>query len=386
MTGVVFAAALALLSRFLLRFLAPIYAIPLVLGAWGLCLGHLHPRPHVFGLPLLVIWFAVLDRRRLEERVPSLLFASIIVLWANLHGGYMVGLALAALLAGEAVFDAPDWRRSKTAIAGWGGFLLLALLAALATPNGIAGFAMPLGFMQSHFAVSMIGEWKSPDFQTPQPLEIWILLALLGILSFGLRLPVTRIVILFVLLHMALAYQRFAEVLGLIAPLLLAPAIAMQLRPAGDARLQAFGGSLAKPASPAGVALAALIVAVLGAAFVHRGIDNQNHRFAPTAAVAFVQQQHVAGPVFNDYEFGGYLIFSGIAPFIDGRADMYGDAFLRRYAEVAALPDMLDQYRIVWTLLERHDPRVALLDRLPDWQRIYGDDVAVVHRRSAAIP
>jgi hypothetical protein len=357
-----------------------------VVGAWGLCLGHLHPRPHVFGLPLLVVWFALLDRRRLEARVPSLLLASIIVLWANLHGGYMVGLALAALLAGEAAFDAPDWRRAMTLFAGWGGFLLVAVLAALVTPNGIAGLTLPLGFLQSHVAVSMIGEWKSPDFQTPQPLEIWMLLGLLGILSFGLRLPVTRIVILFVLLHMALAYQRFAEVLGLIAPLVLAPAIATQLRPAGDASLQAFGGSLAKPASPSCVALAALVVAAIGAAFVHRGIDNENHRFAPTAAVAFVQQQHIAGPVFNDYEFGGYLIFSGIAPFIDGRADMYGDAFLARYADVAALPDLLDQHRIAWTLLERHDPRVALLDHLPGWQRIYGDDIAVIHLRDAASP
>jgi hypothetical protein len=386
MIGLVFAAALALLSRFLLRFLAPVHVVPLVLGAWGLCLAHLHARPHVLGLPLLVIWFAILDRRRLDQRVPSPAIAAIIVLWANLHGGYMIGLALAALLAGEAVFDAPDWRRSGTLLAGWGGFVAVALPAALVTPNGLHGLALPLDFLQSNFAVSMIGEWKSPDFQTPQPLEFWMLLGLLAILSFGLRLPVTRIVILFVLLHMALAHQRFAEVLGLIAPLLLAPAIAAQLRTAGDTRLQAFGSALAKPAGPGGVALAFLIVAVLGAAFLRLGIDNRNHRFAPSAAVAFVKDQHVAGPVFNDYEFGGYLIFSGIAPFVDGRADMYGDGFLRRYADVAALPDILDQYRIVWTLLERHDPRAALLDRLPGWQRVYSDDIAVVHRRGAAIP
>jgi hypothetical protein len=213
-----------------------------------------------------------------------------------------------------------------------------------------------------------------------------MLLALLAILSFGLRLPVTRIVILFVLLHLALAHARFAEVLGLIAPLLLAPSIAPQLRAAGDARLQAFGSALARPASPGGVAFAVVVVAVLGAAFLRLPVDNQNHRFAPSAAVAFVKQQHVAGPVFNDYEFGGYLIFSGIAPFVDGRADMYGDDFLRRQADVAALPDILDQYRIAWTLLERHDPRAALLDRLPGWLRIYGDDIAVVHRREPATP
>ncbi len=245
---------------------------------------------------------------------------------------------------------------------------------------------LPFTIMQSSFAGAMIGEWKSPDFQTLQPLELWMLLGLLEILSFGLRLPIARIVILFVLLHMALAHQRFAEVLGLIAPLLIAPALARQLGSAGGPRLRGFASALAKPARPAGVALAALVVIVVGTAFVRLRIDNQNHRFAPTAAVAFVERQQVAGAVFNDYEFGGYLIFNGIAPFVDGRADVYGDGFLRRYADVAALPDILDQYRITWTLLDPHDPRVALLDHLPGWQRIYGDDIAVVHRRTAATP
>src|ERR1700719_4156412 len=123
-----------------------------------------------------------------------------------------------------------------------------------------------------------------------------MLLGLLGILSFGLRLPITRIVILFVLLHMALVHRRFAEVLGLVAPLVVAPAMAVQLREFGDSLRRAFGNTLATPASVGGVALTVLIVAVLGAAFVRFGIDNENHRFAPTAAVAFVKQHQVAGP------------------------------------------------------------------------------------------
>jgi hypothetical protein len=38
--------------------------------------------------------------------------------------------------------------------------------------------------------------------------------------------------------------------------------------------------------------------------------------------------------VLNTYGFGGYLIFSGVRPFIDGRSDMYGDAFFMRYADI----------------------------------------------------
>src|SRR5438067_174311 len=97
--------------------------------------------------------------------------------------------------------------------AAWGGFLALSMIAALLTPNGVRGIELPFAFMQSTFALSMISEWKSADFQVLQPLELWLLLGILGLLTTGLRLPLTRIVILLMLLHMALAHRRFAEVL-----------------------------------------------------------------------------------------------------------------------------------------------------------------------------
>ena len=94
-----------------------------------------------------------------------------------------------------------------------------------------------------------------------------------------------------------------------------------------------------------------------------------------------------AGPVLNDYDFGGYLDFVGIAPFIDGRAELYGERYMLRHDRALSLqnlPDfmrLLDEYRIQATLLAPSTPAVGLLDRLPDWKRAYADDVAVVHMR-----
>ena len=106
----------------------------------------------------------------------------------------------------------------------------------------------------------------------------------------------------------------------------------------------------------------------------------------PEAAVASAGLAS-AGPVLNDYSFGGYLIFAGIPTFIDGRSELYGGPFIERYNRDVSLADLrdflklLDQYKFGATLLEPDTPAVALLDRLPDWQRVYGDDVAVVHKR-----
>ena len=93
--------------------------------------------------------------------------------------------------------------------------------------------------------------------------------------------------------------------------------------------------------------------------------------------------------MLNDYSFGGYLIFSGVQPFIDGRADMYGDAMLGLYRKLVggdpeAISDTLKRYRISWTIFAPDARIVALLDREPGWRRLYADRTAIVHVHDAA--
>ena len=108
---------------------------------------------------------------------------------------------------------------------------------------------------------------------------------------------------------------------------------------------------------------------------------------APITALAHVPAALAAEPVFNNYNFGGYLIFNHIKPFIDGRADMYGDVFMHRYLsatlpEKAALEAAFREYGVRWSILATGSPVVALLDAMPQWCRLYADRVAVVHADS----
>jgi hypothetical protein len=126
-------------------------------------------------------------------------------------------------------------------------------------------------------------------------------------------------------------------------------------------------------------------------ALLLRGAAIRSDAPVPAAALAAVAAAKVSGPVLNDYGFGGYLIFSGIPPFIDGRAELYGDEFFRRYVEAMLLqsnelPQLLDRYAIAWTLIAPERPAAILLDHLPGWRRLYADDVAVVHVRSGPAP
>ncbi len=83
----------------------------------------------------------------------------------------------------------------------------------------------------------------------------------------------------------------------------------------------------------------------------------------------------------NAFNFGGYLIFRGLAPFIDARVELYGQDFVLRDFAPNQLPALLDRYRIAWTIFYPRDEQTAILDRLPGWRRAYEDDRAVIHVR-----
>jgi hypothetical protein len=380
------AAAFALLTRALQSSLGPRRAAIGAAPGFLLTEGHLLARPHALALPLLVIWISKVIRARDENRTPSLALLPVMMLWCNLHGGFVVGLLFAGLLAAEAVLAAPAAARARV-LRGWGIFMVLAVLSALASPNGISALLLPLHMLQMSFALSSIAEWHAADFSRFDPLLLWIGLAIAGGFWLGLKLPWARILMVLLLFWLALSHVRNEELLGIIAPLLLAAPLARQL---GGVSAQEYRlppdrarPSMAAPiAATAAIALGLLATAT---ALDRRGLEPRGD-IAPAAALQAAREAGLGGPVFNSVRFGGYLLFVGIPSFIDGRADLFGDAFLQRYVAAAnavgdALPELLDHYAVAWTLLEPQSPAVSLLDHLPGWKRVYADRYAVIHRR-----
>ncbi len=386
-TALAMGAALALLTRALLPALAPVRAAMAATLALLLCQDHLLARPHVLAMPFMVCWMVRLIDARDHGRVPAPTILPVMVVWCNLHGGFVVGLGFCLLLGLEAVIDAPGADRRGVA-RRWGGFLALAVASSLISPNFIQGLLMPFRLVGMDRALSLLAEWAGANFEHPNPLELWLAIAILGSTWLGLRLPPTRVVMVLVLLHMALAHLRNGELLGLIAPLLIAAPVAAQLRSAASMPIASSavvdgGATLARAVGVAAVVAVGCLATAAG--FDARGLA-PGEDVAPASAVAAARAAGVSGPVLNAYGFGGYLIYVGIPPFVDGRSDLYGADFLERYFAALALvsddfPTLLDQYGIGWTILPPTTPAVRLLDEMPGWERVYADPYAVVHRR-----
>jgi hypothetical protein len=130
-------------------------------------------------------------------------------------------------------------------------------------------------------------------------------------------------------------------------------------------------------------ALAALLVSLIVIARLATPQARVDAATAPVTALAHVPPAVRGLPVLNDYDFGGYLIFAGVRPYIDGRADMYGDPFVAgddaiQRGDPVATRRALDRYRIRWAILRPDRPLAALLARTPGWKRTYADRYAVV--------
>jgi hypothetical protein len=374
------AATFALLTKFVNRYLSDSTTLVFVAAALALTVPHLLARPHVLAMPVMVAWVGGLIAAADRRGAPSFRLLPLMALWANLHGGFVFGLVLIGPVALDAVVSAEAQAR-KSLVLRWAIFGIAALGLSCCTPYGWNSLLASLKILGLGGALPLIMEWRPADFGSLGAFEICLLLGIGLMLLRGITLPPMRIVLLLGLLHMALSQERSFEVLALLAPLVLAAPLATQI---GGVEI-----SNQNPAMPVRGGLFVSVAMVLVAGTLLYG---SVHRFAPhthgspVAAVAELKKLNVSR-VFNDYDFGGYLIANGVPTFIDGRTELYGEKFFVDHNAASGLMEpenlfrLLDQYRIEATLMRTQSAASKLLDHIDGWQKVYTDDIATIHVR-----
>src|SRR5262245_38722441 len=381
LASIAIAATFALLARFVCKRLSESATLVAIAAALALTVPHLLARPHVLALPILVVWAGGLIAAADRRAAPSYWLLPLMTLWANLHGGFVFGLFLIGGLALDALSSA-DRAQRKLLCLRWFVFGLAAVAASCITPYGWNALLASQKILSLGSALPLIMEWRPADFGSIGAFEVCLLLGIGLALHRGITLPPVRIVLLLGLVHMALAQGRAAEILALIGPLLLATPLARQI---GGADASSPSASPFRGAIVAGLA-AALVAGTIAWASVHR--FEPHMRGSPVAAVAELKKLNLAR-VLNDYDFGGFLIANGVATFIDGRTELYGEKFFVDHNAASGLmePDnlfrLLQQYNIEATLLRTQSAATKLLDRVDGWQKIYSDDIATIHLRKA---
>lgn len=357
-------------------------------------------RPQMFNLLLLAAFIYVVEgvrSGRLRARAFWLL-PPLTALWVNLHSGYLLGVVLlATYVVGEALQSwlapeeeeglTPQQNRLLAAVTG------VSFLAALLNPNGYHLWIYPFETLGSSAMQSYIQEWQPPDFHFA---IFWPFAAMLALGVAGWvyrpRRPSFADVLLFLGTGGAgLLSARHIPLFAIVA----APIVARSWWDvlAGTR----VGGWLAPtPERPPGrlarllnwtLLLLALLAAVVWVGVKAGGNDEAIAERYPVAAVDYLEQSGLAQERgYNQYGWGGYLIWRGIPVFVDGRADVYRDQFLLYYRQTLELQDdwrePLDEFDVTYALLGKNSALGTLLATSDGWREQYADDQARIFVRS----
>jgi hypothetical protein len=373
------AATFAMLAWILGRCIPQTYAIAIALASLLLSNGHFFARPHVLALPVMLAWAYGLMSASERREPPSFWLLPLISLWANLHGGFVFGLVLVGAFAIDALWNADDAQQRPLALR-WALFGFGALIACCTTPYGWGSILAARQILDLGELLHLIYEWMPVNFSSLGAFEMSILALIAGALYSGVKLSPPRIALVLGLLHMALSHVRNAELFALLLPIVVLTPVSSQfaLEPARLSRMTVP------------LASAAMLVVMLGAAtwaFAARAAFAPPEGQSPAAAVDAMMAHHPRR-ILNDLPFGGYLIWRDIPVFVDGRAELYGEAFEMDYYRALQLKDInkfldiLKTYDIDAVLLTPSTPAAGLLDHIGGWQRVYSDSNAVLHVRS----
>jgi hypothetical protein len=392
------AAIVGILCFYLLQHLRFTIAVGWAVAAAAATSPHFIARPHILSYVILTIWVVNLLDAYDNERpdIPRLvILAPLMILWANIHGSFTFGLTLLYVFAAFCLYhyfvqrDYTKCRRLAIVAA-------TATLCSFVTPYGMLPALMTTKLVNMKFITSYIIEWQTPNFQQSLYRPIYLVAILSAIAGLGIRLRGARLAIYALITFTGLRYIRGLLMFFFVVPIVLARpagASAWFLAPQvpgtksgeGDQASDPILVFLQKRSIPMVVSFALLAVAVTASTWWRSDIIPPKAN-TPEAALDFVRSKNITGNVFNDYLFGGYLIWSGVPTFIDGRAELFGDDFVRQYAEAVAIADLkkalavLDDYKVNWVILTPEQPLTKAITTGP-WDEVYSDKYAVVFVR-----
>jgi hypothetical protein len=392
--GLAAAATFGVLYRLLRREgLGPGWAMGLVsLGALA-TYGFWAPRPQLVTYLLLAVFASIVADFQAGRRNRLGWLPVLTAVWANLHAGFPAGPGLVALSAageltgwalGDAAGRAGGVRRAR-ALAGW---FLASVAASLINPFHYHALLFPFQVMGERLSQAWIIEWLSPPFGHPQVLVLEILLGLILLLALATVRPVPwrDLVVLMPLVHLALQGTRNTPLLVIVATPIL-----------GRAAASCAQGHWGRLPGLARQGLAVGVVAlVLSACSLVSGSREPRRIWDafrpglgvadafPAGAVGFLRREGRRGTLWNEYVWGGYLIwhlYPELRVSIDGRAAVYGPERFKEHLTVSEVApgwqDVLARLEPATALVRSGSPLVAAL-QATGWVLRFQDRVASV--------
>jgi hypothetical protein len=344
-------------------------------------------RPQMLAYLYLVLTLIVLERFRQGKRGEIWLLPLLMVVWINTHGLWIIGLGtIGAYLASglmtvrvggleTQLWNAPDRRQLSLVF-------LLSVTAIFITPYGAGLATLPFQMNSSPVGLANVQEWQPMVFNLPgDKLFLYLILGFLLVQVLArLKWRLEELGLFLFGAMMAFLHLRFLPLFAVFFAPIFAVILARWL-PRYDRAKEIYALN------------AAVIVSLLGAMVWYfpsqSDYSNIVDRNLPVAAVRYLDTHSVPVPMYNRYEFGGYLLWARGPEhkvFIDGRGELYEPVgILSDYIRLANFNpgslEILQKYNIQSCLLSPGDALSTVLTALPDWKTVFSDDHSVLFVR-----
>ena len=368
-----------------------------LLGVWTV-MPTIGVRPRGFTLLLSSVYLLILSRftqrngrRRIWWLVP------LMILWVNLHGGFLIGLALIGLTIIGTTLDAwggfdheerPLWPRLRTL----GLVLIGSGLAGLVNPYGIGIYAETLRTLRSPVYQQVVVDWVSPDFHQPEllPLLLLILLTIAALAISPKKVRPSDLLLLLATMYSTLKTQRNMAIFALVAVPMFAEYFQKWLESTS------FGKSFSRTQTSSATRTRVIISLLLLLGLLPLAAKLKSTVYAPPTqqmanlplnAVKYLKDRQVTGNTFtNPNTWGGYLIWAlpSNPVYIDGRG-VFPEQFVKEYVEIIkGTTDWrgpFERYNVYIVLVKPESLLARQLVEAAEWERVYKDEMSVVFKR-----
>ena len=386
----------------------PIIALPLTLLSFWTTRFLWGSRPQILNILMLalVMWFMENVRQKRFSPKALYLLPFLIMIWVNMHSGYLMGIGiLGVYLVGDALqiflWKSEEGTLGKTALKHLAIVVALAALATLANPNGYRIWLYPFGTLGSRMMQSFILEWQPPDFHhwNYKPFIICMGLGGMAFMTSHRRRSLAEAVFYAGAMAAGLYSRRHIPFFAVVALPIISRAILDSFENSKWRNLLE-GSALPQKIAPVFriVNMLLVLVSLVVAGFWVHGVLQKNELSIrdtyPVGAVKFLKAKGLADRHgFSEYTWGGYLLWSDLPVFIDGRVDMYGDRFFMQYLSIhdlkmngAKINSIFQHFDVTYAILHPQSSFSGILRSNNQWREVYRDNTASVFLTQPALP
>lgn len=278
------------------------------------------PRPGSITVVLFILLLHILLREREKGYTRALwVIPPILWIWANVHVQFVYGLFLIGLFCIEPVLD---WvilgreRAHKTSLQLW-SVLGASTLATFLNPYGFGPYQVILDFVRQPLLAGYVGETIAMKF-TGFPDYLVLVLSLAAAFALGRKKCVEPLWVMLLLWAVVFAFhmQRDIWMATTVALAIIATRPTKAEAPPENSRLWLYGC----------LGLILTVFVVLERAPANKDLVGLIATKSPVGAVAYIHDHHLQGPIFNNYNWGGFLIYAlpELPVSIDGRTNVHG--------------------------------------------------------------